>query len=467
MSEIISVKPAQVTMIFVELFVAVVGFLVLSSSYPLHWPFIFLLLTLGVFPYAYEGAVGRIDPFSPVMWFAPVFAIVYGIGAARRLLNRDFVFQADYIVTNPETAILKVLILATVGISMLLLGYYRPWGRILATRVPQFGRGWSSRRAWLAIIVTTALGLYGFWLLLPTLGAGPRSHLAKGNSRLAFVLVNLLNVASILLLADAMISAISFNDLTVEIRQPWKLIVTVPFILFNVRLLWLLGGRGRAFSIFVVCAFLIHYLVYQFSLFQGIIIFFGVKIIPAWAADIMSAAVTLDVADLAYHLQNPLLFRESPTRPFNNVVVLISGVPETQDFVYGETFLSAFFEVIPLQPFRETNAVYNAAFYPSIAGDYGVPITMLGELYLNFWLPGVVIGLLLVGVIIRGSYEWLIVQKQSYASIIIFAALTNDFLLMGNFSNSLPGTGMLLVPLFCCLYYVSGGSGSTRSKQKT
>jgi len=277
----------------------------------------------------------------------------------------------------------------------------------------------------------------------------------------------LLNVASILLLADTLISAVSYEELTIEIRQPWKLIVAVPFVLFNVRLLWLLGGRGRAFSIFVVCVFLIHYLIYQFSLLEGFIVFIGVKIIPAWAAAVVTAALRIDIAALAYHLQHPFLFRESPTRPFNNVVVLISGVPEIQSFTYGETFLSAFFEVIPLQPFRETNTVYNAAFYPSIAGDYGVPITMLGELYLNFWIPGIVLGLLLMGVIIRGSYEWLILQRPSYASIVIFATLANDFLLMGNFSNALPGTALLLVPLCCCLYFISGGFDSRQSVEET
>lgn len=138
-------------------------------------------------------------------------------------------------------------------------------------------------------------------------------------------------------------------------------------------------------------------------------------------------------------------------------MVLVSGVPEELGFTYGETFLNAFFEVLPLHPFRGVNEVYNAAFYPSIAGNYGVPVTMVGELYLNFWVIGVPIGFLVIGIIVRATYEQLIVQRTSFASIVIFAAITNDFLLMGNFGNSLPGTGLLLLPLCCCLYYISGG----------
>lgn len=441
-------SPIMVLFISIQIF---------SSSYPLHGIFICVLLLLGIFPYIFEFVHGKVDTFAPIMWVAPVFTTVYGVGAAGRLLNHDFSFRAQYTVVSPEETILKVLALATLGLIALLIGYYRPLGRKLAAHVPQFDAGWSSRRAWVVIIVTTGLGLYGFWLLLPSLGAGPRTQLAKGSSRVAFILVNFLNVASILVLADTMITAISFNDFEFEIRHPWKLIITVPFVLVNTRLLWLLGGRGRAFSIFVVCVFLIHHLVYRFSLLEGLIAFFGVKIIPGWAAAVVSAIVTLDISDVIHHIKNPYLFQQSPTRPFNNVVVLISGVPETQGFVYGETFLSAFFEVAPIQPFRETTTVYNEAFYPAIQGDFGVTITMLGELYLNFWIPGVVIGLLIMGVIIRTSYEWLILQGYNHASIVVFAAIANDFLLMGNFSNSLPGMGLLLVPLSIGLLFICGG----------
>lgn len=432
-----------------------IGAFFISVSYQLHWIIIFGLFILAACPYLYSITAGEHDPFEPVLWFAPVFVIVYAVGAARRLINDDFIFQADFVVNDPIVAILELLLLATVGLVALLFGYYRPWGQVLATRLPKFNTAWSSRRAWVMIVITTTLGLYGFWLLMPSLGVGPRSHLAKGSSRVAFVLVNLLIVSSILLISDTLISAVAYEDWSIEVHQPWKLVVAIPFVLCNVRLLWLLGGRGRALNIFVVSVFLFHYIVRRFSLWEGLVTFVGVKIIPAWAAAIVTSIISLNISDLIYHLQNPFLFRESPTRPFNNVVVVISGVPETQGFTYGETFLSAFFEVIPHQPFRETTTVYNMAFYPSIAGDFGVPITMLGELYLNFWIPGVILGLLVAGIVIRTSYEWLIVQGGGYASIVIFAAITNDFLLMGNFSNSLPGTGIVLLPLCLCVYFIS------------
>lgn len=303
---------SDVALIFggITLFVGAV-FFIQSFSYSLHWVFISALFIMGITPYVYEYTQGNLDPFSPIMWIAPIFTITYGAGAARRILNQDFAFQAEYIVVSPKPVILEVLVLAVVGLVALSYGYYKPWGRKLAARTPRFRSGWSSYRAWVAIVVTTLLGLYGFWLLLPYLGPGPRSHLAKGSSRLAFVLINLLNVATILLIADTLISGVSYDGLKFEIYKLRKLVIIIPFMLLNVRILWMLGGRGRAFSVFVIFVFLYHYLVRRFSLFEGIAVFAGVKIIPSWVAGIVSAAVSLNIDELFYHLQNPY-FSENP-----------------------------------------------------------------------------------------------------------------------------------------------------------
>ena len=82
----------------------------------------------------------------------------------------------------------------------------------------------------------------------------------------------------------------------------------------------------------------------------------------------------------------------------------------------------------------------------------------MGELYLNFWIPGIVVGMLLVGVIMRAVYHWLItgVGSDNIAGAVLFATLSNNFLLGGNFSNSAPALGLRILPMLAILLFVTG-----------
>lgn len=427
-----------------------------SNEYVI-WALIMILFILSTVPFMYEFYTGEIDPFAPIMWTAPLFAVAYGYAAAERLWYNDFTFRASYTVQDPEQAMATVLIFASISLIAVFYGYYRTWGRQIAVALPRFKTGWDSRRAWFVITILMILGLYGFSQLFPYLGEGPRSHLVKGNTRFAFILVNFLNIASVLIASDIIIKSISYSDRKITIVNCSRIIIGGIIILTNVRILWMLGGRARAFNIFIILTFLVHYLFRRFSLAEGIAIMVGIQFLPAWLANIFSSIITIDIERLQSSLTSPVIYNDSPTRPFNNVVVLFDGVPRKQEFTYGETFASAFFEVLPFHPFREANEVYNSAFYPSIMGDFGVPITLMGELYLNFWVPGLILGMVLMGVIMRCTYEWTILQQSSFTSVVIFAVVSNSFLFMGNFSNSLPNMGLLLLPSFLSLFFICGG----------
>lgn len=429
---------------------------ILSNQFTFHWVFIICIFLIAIFPYVYESRTGSIDPFAPIMWNAPLFALTFGVSAARRIISRDFVFIGTFYGTSQEAVILKVLFFSLIGLLFVVFGYYVSWGKKIATRLPYFEPTWSSKRAWTAIIVLMILGSIGYLSLLTSIGSGPRSHLAKGGSKWAFILVNLLYTASVLIIADILISSLSYSEKSISIKHWYKSLLVIPIIWLNIYLLWTLGGRGRAFGIFVVGVFLFHYSVRRFSLLEGLAIFTIVKIIPSWAASVMAAIITLDIENIFSSIQNFYLFYRTPATPFNNIVILFSGVPEQQDYVYGETFFSGFFEVLPLQPFRETNTVYNHVFYPEIQGDYGVPITLLGETYLNFGFLGIIIGMITVGIIMRFVYEWLVIQQDGPPSIVIFSTISNGFLLFGNFSNSFPQLGLKILPLIICLIYISG-----------
>jgi hypothetical protein len=307
-----------------------------------------------------------------------------------------------------------------------------------------------------AIAALLAVGIVGFLSLRPAIGTGPRSHLAKGGSKFAFIAVNFLNIASVIVIADVLIGW------PTDRWQPslWtvlKAVVATVIVVGNSLLLWQLDGRGRAFGIIIVAVFLFHYLFRRFSFSAGIGLFTVIKAIPSWAIALLTSIIALDFGGFASELASPYLFRASPYTSFNNIVVLFAGVPERLGFQGGVTFLSAFFELVPAQPFPETQVVYNQAFLPSWGTGAGVPVTLLGELYLNFGLVGIVVGLFVVGIVMRAIYEWLVSDRATAASLVLFSLLTNGFLLLGNFSNTFPKLGMKLLPMLAALYFIAGG----------
>jgi hypothetical protein len=62
-----------------------------------------------------------------------------------------------------------------------------------------------------------------------------------------------------------------------------------------------------------------------------------------------------------------------------------------------------------------------------------------------------------VGIVMRAIYEWLVSDRATAASLVLFSLLTNGFLLLGNFSNTFPKLGMKLLPMLAALYFIAGG----------
>jgi hypothetical protein len=433
-----------------------IGWLIVGSNYPYIWALSVGLLLVAVLPFLYEAVARRIDPFAPIFWTGAIFIALYAGPAIERLVEADFSFAGIYTSVYPPNVIMAyVLASVLIGLLCIYYGYYHVAGRRIASRLPQFKQGWSSRRAWILISVLTLVGGIGY-LTLPG-GGGPRSHLAKGSSKFSFMAVNLLITSSILIMADIAIRHVDYANAVVRFSSPRKFLGGGILIVANINLLWTLGGRARSFGILVIGTFLTHYFIHRIPpvLAAGFIML--VELMGSWVAGLAGALLDLDSVGVIQALLNPYFLMESPTRPFNNIVLLFAGVPHELDFQLGATFASAFFALVPAQPFPETQAVFNPVFNPIPGLDYGFSITLIGELYLNFWLPGIVVGMLGVGIVMRTVYEWAIIQRPTTASIVVFCVIANNFLLGGNFSNSAPGLGLKVLPALLALYYIAGG----------
>jgi len=429
----------------------------MRGSYLFTYLTIGLLFVTALLPVLHTVVSRRKDYFDPINWSGLLLFVIVGVPALRRVISRDYRFYGEFTQQAPSNVIIQMVVVATIlALLCLYAGYYLSAGKKIARRLPRYSTSWSSEKAWSVIIVFLFVGYVGYFLLSGMISTGPRSQLADGFSKYAFIAVNLLNTASILAVSDLLMD-IKYYDYKFEIQEYTKIIYVSLIVISNAALLLNLGGRGRAFSIFIISIFLAHYLVKNTSIYGPALAFSLLYTISSWVAEIMGSLLSLNIVGAVDTILSPYLFRDTPRIQFNQLFIVFSSVPEELSFQYGQTFLSAMFALFPFQPVPQTQTVYNRAFAPSAGTDYGVPITLIGELYLNFWIPGIIVGFFICGVFIRVFYEWCIGLSRNIGGIILFSAVTNNFLLIGNFSNSAPTLGLKLIPLLLAILYISGG----------
>jgi len=159
---------------------------------------------------------------------------------------------------------------------------------------------------------------------------------------------------------------------------------------------------------------------------------------------------------LANLLLNPYFFKKVDWFAFNNITVLVAGVPQHLNYQHGSTFFSALFAPLPFQPVRQGHVVFGQALAPTIiTNQFGVSLTLVGELFLNFGILGVAIGFLAAGGAIRLFYEWAVTNKSGIIGVVLYSAVANDFLMKGNFSNSAPSMGLIILPLLLALWFIT------------
>ncbi len=138
---------------------------------------------------------------------------------------------------------------------------------------------------------------------------------------------------------------------------------------------------------------------------------------------------------------------------------VISAVPERVDYQYGRTMLTWLAAPIPRAVWPSKPAVgagieLGPEIFQTPSGT-GVPPGMIGELYLNFGFPGVLIGLLAAGLLLRSLYETFIVHFPAPSFVLIYAVVMSRLslaALANSFSGSMIKLLMESIPLVVAVY---------------
>ena len=192
-----------------------------------------------------------------------------------------------------------------------------------------------------------------------------------------------------------------------------------------------LGERGHFITLIISLLVCYHYLrkrvrlFHLFSLAIGLILFLVIfgqyRDFTEQSYKIKKSGLKLQVGVVAtYH------YFIGHFDQLRHVKDVIKFVPDELDFQYGKTFLNLLVKPIPSviwegKP-QGAGSVITKTIYPK-ASSLGVTVapSLLGELYLNLHVAGIILGMFLFGFIGKALYLFLLNNQQNRNVVIIYA----------------------------------------------
>ena len=142
---------------------------------------------------------------------------------------------------------------------------------------------------------------------------------------------------------------------------------------------------------------------------------------------------------------------------------VIDYVDDSQDYQFGATLVQFVIAVVPRQlwPTKPTNLdtyvgekIYGAETY----GAQAVPPGFFGEMYMNFWYAGIVLGAFALGALLKQIQNLHCANRGSTGFVLVYVVALQQIgigMLGSGFSSTLMGALMAGVPLILVLYFIT------------
>ncbi len=356
------------------------------------------------------------DLFEPVHWVF-LFGLIGYVATPLYMMSTGQVSYLikDYSLEVQTQLMIHVLVYIIVGFICFYVGYNTLIARRIGASLPLFGTTWSSRRTRHVVILFTLIGAISF---------AAYAHYGGG---------------ILFLYRNPTLRWYIFQDIPAGGYLEWgiqffPLAIYIWFIYYlkvkRNRVFWLytlvvsalmlmLGGRGRILGIWVTLLVLYHYLGKRLSIRRlvgfVILVFVFLLFFSMW----MEGDSEERFAHFTYLFSGEYF---GGLAPFMHIV---KHVPSDIGPYFGQTFLSLFAFPIPrvVWPEKPTTAgrIILLPYYPEQGGGVGTPL--VAELYLNFLIPGIIVGMLLFGVIVRTLYTYLKKNMRSRATVLLYSAV--------------------------------------------
>ena len=163
----------------------------------------------------------------------------------------------------------------------------------------------------------------------------------------------------------------------------------------------------------------------------GLFLFLVMSVLRSADSDDALASVSL-----ATSFEKLVLNRNGPG--LSKTSHIINHIPDTLEFKYGRTFAEWLLAPVPRaiypgKPMIVTGPIIGTEIYGTKFS--GVPPGFIAELYWNFYIPGVVFGMLIMGFVLKRLYllfRNMQIQREIVVPIYLFAVTPVAFTVLGN-----------------------------------
>lgn len=409
-------------------------------------PVLALALSVLALAPAVHALILRGDLFQPIVLIGFFFFLDFGMRTL--LVEAGSELAEPFVFVNIDDARAPAIALAMLALGLIYLGYYAPWWRREVARLPQVSTSLPANAPWAVLGCLYAVGVVARAVLLLDRGATFAS--LELQDRLTDDFNLLLQVGSLSQFAVLLAGAYVFrrNEVrtgalatVIAVIAPIETVFTVAFGakhviafllvglagLYNYRVRRLGGLRFALVVAAVVVAVFGVVTIYRDRIHQGVLER------PSDAASLVSAP-----AALAGELRagGPGEIVQAALRTLANrhtsgetvASILANGDSVDLETTGADLALIPAFAFVPRAVWPEKPAPFSPEVSSAFRGVEGnrtsFGITHTGDLYLRHGLPGVVVGSLVLGLLYRLLYGWLVDRPGATAvGAVLYLAL--------------------------------------------
>jgi len=415
--------------------------------------FILICFTLAVFsiPFLF---IKKIDIFSPI-----IFWTLMNIQLIARpiilVIQQDIHIRWLPFLSTQDVEYFYQITFILIDISSLFyyIAYFSSFSKLIKIKTKIKEKPWNIKMAYLVIAILVSFSIVAYLFAIKKAGGFiyilqnfyRRGNLFEGLFYFVYF-VQLIELATCLLVIIDRNFFKSFKF--------WFLLLIGTFLNAS------FGSRSTAVHFWLLILIVYHYRWKMISKKVLVTVGLVVIIFALWFGQFREATSRMDIFNPDIYsitlkkegekidiIKNFFLAR----RGFDCLAALIYVVPEKLPFQFGKTFLNLFFAPIPRKiwpgkPVIDETGILGRAV---LGREQGLPPGNIGVWYMNFFIPGVIIGSLLLGYIHKFFYNILKYNLNSKKAILIYSI---SLLKLGGISvNNLINWLMLLLPALVVL----------------
>lgn len=351
-------------------------------------------------------------------------------------------------IPNLTDGVLWYIFLQAIGFLCLLAGYFRPKRFAWIERLPHPGVYARLRAVWALAGISLAIGLAAYLFILVRVG-GITVLLAKMQARSELLSGNNYAIFALNLLGVGVCAALLTNRYGIK---PSKLAVALFFFVLAFVIFGTLGGRLASIRLTLLLILTWHYGVRRFVKVPRALTFAALCVMLPF----------FFVMPLFRNPQGASLYIDNPNRLLPDLQKQFSSIAKQTSYVetyvlivnhfnpsniwlggsYGDLLYGPIpSTMLPGKPplddgvYVRTLLKGNLDVHPGMdPGDIeasSLPPETLGSMYMNFWIPGLLVGMFALGACYRFAYEYMLRSGRSLYSILIYG----QALVMLQFSN--------------------------------